>query len=687
MTQLTKTTLRRLAAALKSRLPLGAAQRFPRPGRRSALIIVVAIILMQGLAGTPAMAQNALKCTDAPAVERPGAGMVGKIDPPVGNGLPDTAYLNYSYAGMVWHTYDTYCVGSVEAVSTWIGNRFFDAAKVVAAATNAAYHMQETSDQGGLAMVDEIMVKASRVMYQGVFSPWLMLAAAIAGAGMLFFSLGGNLSRISKRAFWVIAGLTFASATYLTPTVYTTIFDGILGQGVRELRSNILTQTGDANPDHGTRHVLPALVHDQVVWQPWLEGEFGSADSPKAKEFGPALLDAQAWSTAEVAEHKDGDKAVLEAKNKKYKEIAGKLKGTDAYPAFRGEAVRVGAGIGALIQAIVIALFQLLSNLALFLAMLLPRLIVGGGAVIGLAAMVSDKALPKVGKALGTSVWTGIQLAIASLLHLVFVRYLTALQINYLWKLVFLILTTGIMWAAIRPGRKLHSMITTTAQLVGVQTMPFDQLRQYRQLKRLTRQGLRGARATERVADSAADAADAIAEVVDSGTRHRPEASGDTPRPIRSERMRDPDYRPRVGALGAGADPVDPAPPAGSPGAGGTPGGATTYRTEASTSPTVPATPRMSDTHPRGDEMRPGAPHPVTPEVIIPSRLRDSDATADRWREAEAADRHFGPQDVSPSSFENGRVVHRVYRPSTGRIEEHTNDPGHRSSRPETEGL
>src|SRR5690349_8183607 len=71
-----------------------------RVGQRTRAIgLVSAILALQVVLGAPAA--HAQNCGEAPNPERPGAGMVGALDPPVGNGLPGSAYLDYGYAGMV----------------------------------------------------------------------------------------------------------------------------------------------------------------------------------------------------------------------------------------------------------------------------------------------------------------------------------------------------------------------------------------------------------------------------------------------------------------------------------------------------------------------------------------------------------------------------------------------------------
>src|ERR1700759_2616532 len=79
-----------------------------RRGRKWSVVILVASLLgIPIVLGLPAFADE---CGVAPIPERPGAGMVGAIDPPaLDHGDPNSNYGKYSYAGTVWHVYDNNC--------------------------------------------------------------------------------------------------------------------------------------------------------------------------------------------------------------------------------------------------------------------------------------------------------------------------------------------------------------------------------------------------------------------------------------------------------------------------------------------------------------------------------------------------------------------------------------------------
>src|SRR5688572_26330444 len=67
-----------------------------RRGRVTSLALVAAIVGMQAIFGSPAMAQQQ-DTSCAPFPERPGAGMVGAIDPSQGNGEAGGPYTNEKF--------------------------------------------------------------------------------------------------------------------------------------------------------------------------------------------------------------------------------------------------------------------------------------------------------------------------------------------------------------------------------------------------------------------------------------------------------------------------------------------------------------------------------------------------------------------------------------------------------------
>ena len=268
-----------LSAATLAVLGLRLVRRARPRGR--AVIVVAALLAMQALIGSPAMAAP----TDcAPNPERPDLGLVGALDPSneLGvHGENGSTYYDYRYAGLTWHTYDPNC-GSISAITssnsqidTWFGNQLFNVAKGIVAATNGLHYVIT----GNLLVgpLDGLVASGTKALYNGVFAPLLALAAL--GLGVLLFRQiwRGDLAAISRRTMWALAALWVASAAYLTPLVYTEVLNKVLIFGTSEIQAGFLSEAGLGN----STNALPTMLHTNVVYRNWLRGEFGSPDAPR----------------------------------------------------------------------------------------------------------------------------------------------------------------------------------------------------------------------------------------------------------------------------------------------------------------------------------------------------------------------------------------------------------------------
>src|SRR5881398_3437838 len=134
-TVLTVASLLAVAAgwhALKRRISQGPRSARRIPSRRATMLAVMLVLGLQAISTAPAA--SAAACGEAPNPERPGAGMVGAIDPAEGHVEAGSAYVDYSYAGFVWNTFETNCSGlsltpAGSTLYTWGGNQLFNLGK------------------------------------------------------------------------------------------------------------------------------------------------------------------------------------------------------------------------------------------------------------------------------------------------------------------------------------------------------------------------------------------------------------------------------------------------------------------------------------------------------------------------------------------------------------------------------
>ncbi|GAA4666052.1 magnesium transporter [Amycolatopsis dongchuanensis] len=635
--------------------------RGKRPGRWATVTMVALLLGLQAVATAPAA--SAAACGEAPTPERPGAGMVGAIDPPATHGENGSAYLDYSYAGMVWYVYQTDCgplsgiTSPNSTIDTWAGNELFNIGKNLVGATNSLHY---TVMEGGLLNPIYNAVKSgAEKVYNNIYAQLFGIAALLLAILMFRNIWRGDLAAVSKRALYGL-GAVWLAASSLAMLRY---FDPI-DKAIVQTTTNIQAGFVDDSGDRVVREILPTELHTQVVYNNWLRGEFGAPDATQARQFGRPLLDAQAFTWDQIRNGDDANQAVVDAKKASYKNISTQL-GT-ATPYFTGEGgSRTGAGFLALLQSLVYALFQLLAKASVLLAQVLIRLFALTAPLIGLVALVHHDILRRVAKVLGGVGFNLIVLAVLAGVHALLLQAIFAAgsSLSMLTQMVMAGLVTVLLFLVGRPVRRLWQMVEMSVGMVGSGIpAPSGLFSRFRKKQGPTPQDefWQNVRDSD---DSDLETRGPIGATAGGG-RFRPEATIFA----NSERL-DGSMAHRPAAAWSGALPGNarrPALPAGG-GPGVRPGYApaggssddyvysappgTTRRTDAGWAP--PRQPsRRVDTSPVFDRDIDQA-----DAVVVPSRLRPAHQAP---RVATARPRRVEPELVG------GRPVHVLYRPSRG---------------------
>jgi hypothetical protein len=436
-----------------------------RPRRRTATLIVAGLVGASILLGQPAFGQG-FDCKESPEPDRPGTGLVGSLDPPrASHGEIGSVYREVGYAGLVWHNYDIGCAGAAfnpsTTTDTWLGNQALNLAKFTVGGVNWAHYLL-ASEGEVLAPLDELIGQGTRAMYDAVFTtfvgPVLLLLAVI----LLVLALRGDLARQTQRAGLAVVALVVGSAAYLAPVDWAKAADGLLLSGVTQMQEGFLGQVG-----LGTRDTLPTVLVDQVVYQNWLRGEFGAPDVPQAQELGRDLLRAQTFTIDEVDQRQD-TLQLAEQKKADFAAIAARM--GDRYPYFQGEAgSRVGAGILAVVQAMCIALFQLLSKVLVLVAMLILRLMVMTAPAVAVIAILKPDIMPALLRVAGAAIVNTLVVGALAGLHalLVVSLFRPGSGIDLWLALLVTGVVTVVLWAVARPFRRLVSMVSLTREQFG----------------------------------------------------------------------------------------------------------------------------------------------------------------------------------------------------------------------------
>jgi hypothetical protein len=440
--------------------------RADRSRRLGAVLVVVGLVGGSVLLGQPAFAQP-LSCKESPEPDRPGTGLVGSLDPPTyGVGEPGSVYDEVGYAGLVWHNYDLGCAGTAvfnpaTTTDTWLGNQTLNVGKFVVGGVNWSHYL--IADGGKLlAPLDGLISAGTKAMYDAVFTTWIGPALLVLSVILLLLAMRGDLARETQRAGFAVVALVLGSAAYLAPVDWATAGDDLLLDGVTQMQEGFLGQVG-----LGDRDTLPTVLVDQVIYQNWLRGEFGSPDVPQARDLGRELLRAQTFTKAEIAEGRD----TLDAAGQKkatFALLADRM--GDRYPYFQGKSgSRVGAGLLSVVQAMCIALFQLLSKVLVLVAMLVLRLLVMTSPAVAVVAVLKPEVLPALLRVAGAAIVNTLVVGALAGLHalLVVSLFRPGSGVDLWLGLLVTGVVTVVLWAVARPFRRLVSMVSLTREQFG----------------------------------------------------------------------------------------------------------------------------------------------------------------------------------------------------------------------------
>lgn len=445
-------------------------------GRWASVLLVSLLIGLQTLLTSP-VAAAAGACDDPPPLDAYNGGMTGAIDPAIGHGQAGSAYIEYGYGGMVWHTYDTGsvvtgCSDPRATLDTWTGNTLFNGAKVLVATTNGLHWMVY---EGGVAdKMDDAVKLGSSAAYSGFAVPFLPIALLIVAIILFKSVFAGRLAETFGGAARIGIGLTFIAATALSPLLYSQIFDNLINDGVKQIDTQM---NQNLYGDTVYRDIQPTTLHDQIVWKNWLRGEFGGDDSDGpsgsklAKEQGRKLLDAQAFTHGEMINGDDGKTAVIDKKKAEFKEVAGAIKPTSSYSTFQGTTgSRTGTGVLAFAEAGIMTPLPIVSKAALLFAQLVLRAAVLFGPLIGMFMLLNGVARTVFRGIFGVLVLGLLFWAIANLDTLILKKVLESDQ-SIIAKLVLMALINGLIWTVLRPIKRLRAMMVSSMYTVPGQGM------------------------------------------------------------------------------------------------------------------------------------------------------------------------------------------------------------------------
>jgi hypothetical protein len=549
-------------------------------GRTVAALALAAVGLLVPVSAysQPSMAPLGMDCKEAPTPDMPGQGLSSFFsntpDPlppqedPFARGATTTIYEQYGYAGLRWNNYDLGCGPDAArhpdaVVGTAFGNWMLNVPLALTAITSSITEVAFAPTF--LDVFDPTIQRVSDALYRGLFASWVPAVLALLGIAVLLKARRAALATTAASIGWAMMVILVATAVFKWPIAAGHFADDTV-------TATLGTVVGDLNEGQKSDNpgvTVASHVHESIFYSSWLAGTLGSTDSETVRRYGADLFKSQAltWREAQIVQNDPQQgQVIIEQKKERFAEIAAEIKANDpaAYEHLTGKRsdTRVGYALLSSLGALLALPFLLVASLLLIGSFLIVRLAVmlfpafatigvfpaGRGVVLGIGRTV--------GAALVNSVIFGLGAAVT-------IRVLGLIldpssRLPAWLSLVLMPLFGFIMWVALKPFRRLTTMVSPHAD-------PFNDAAgavgdASTRAKRWTRRAVGTAAAAYTGGVAAAVTADALDDVDDETVPDRAEARTAPVAPL-SVASSDSTTDAPVAALPAGDVPAQPTPP------------------------------------------------------------------------------------------------------------------------------
>lgn len=340
-------------------------------------------------------------CVTAPTPGSPTSGMAGWFTSRAGSSLRSGVsgyYSRYGVGGYGLDTYDLGCLGTVKhpdlvAWNTAATAQFTAAASVLGIAHGLRERAYDPGSMWGWS--DSFVDAAVSAAYRYVFHPFGAVSIMALGLYLLWRAPQGQMAKMMQMAGWAVFVTVLVTAVARYPLVAAhgadsaaknglTVMHRVFGPAPQHVPADqclLASMDPESCQDHRSVAVRSAdVATDAVIYRAWLRAMLGSADSSVARQYGPALYDAttMTWEQAAAAEKDPNErKRIIAEKSDNFHTVAEQVRHEDpnAYEHLQGThgADRFGAGVVALLGAVMFSAFDVAASIVILFGFLVFR--------------------------------------------------------------------------------------------------------------------------------------------------------------------------------------------------------------------------------------------------------------------------------------------------------------------------
>ena len=202
----------------------------------------------------------------------------------------------------------------------------------------------------------------------------------------------------------------------------------------------------------------------EALYKTWLVGNFGSADSPTAKEYGPRLMSALTYTWSDV-KRMDADPAakttIDDAKATEYMTIAAEVQEKDpaAYESLTGKTdTRTAPATFGIAWLLLMGLFVAIASFIVVLAKVLMLGLILYGMVASVVGVVKFSALQRVWDLFTAALLNVVKFTITAGAMTLAMGAVATAPVGAGWRLLFAAILTAIALMFTKPIRSFKSM-------------------------------------------------------------------------------------------------------------------------------------------------------------------------------------------------------------------------------------
>jgi len=431
------------------------------------LLVVLAGLVVVGVAtvAVPARADGLDDlCQTVPAPVRPDYQVSGLVmDKPdlatVPNAAPDPfkdpSVPISDVFGWSWRftNYDLGCgndfIRDPHAVATTDAANFVMA--WMATLTSWLASLQSMANTGVFDWMQGVVTSVADILRDRVLTVWLPLAAVVLSIVIVFTSGKASYADTMRRVGMLLGSILLAVVTLVLPKQAMGLANDAVNTAAGVAQAGFTSNAAD-------------LVTREAIYKTWLVGNFGSADSPLAQEYGPRLMSAltYTWSDVKRMEADPGAKAKIDSnKATEYKAIADEVQKKDptAYASLTGKTdTRTAPATMGVVWVVLMGLFVAISSFIIVMAKLIMLGLILYGMVAPVIGVLKFSALQRVWDLFTAAVLNVVKFTVAAGLMTLVLSALSTAPVGMGWRMLLAIIATVIALMFTRPIKSFKAM-------------------------------------------------------------------------------------------------------------------------------------------------------------------------------------------------------------------------------------